>query len=50
MWRLLKVLIVLAILAALAFVAYAYLGPIFFAEDFAPPVEQVIKPVTLEAQ
>ncbi|KPP88867.1 MAG: UDP-glucuronate decarboxylase N-terminal [Rhodobacteraceae bacterium HLUCCA08] len=49
-WRLIKLVFALAVLAAIAFVAYAYLGPIFFAEDFAPPVEQVIKPVTLEPE
>lgn len=48
LWRLMKLLFALAILAAIAFVAYAYLGPIFFAEDFAAPVERVVKPVTLE--
>lgn len=50
MWRLIKLVFALAILGAIAFVAYAYLGPIFFAEDFAPPVEQVIKPVTLDTE
>ena len=49
MWRLIKFLAVLVILAAIAFVGYAYLGPIFMPADFAAPVEQVVKPVTLEA-
>ena len=47
-WRLIKAVLVLTIFAALGLIAYAYIGPIFFAEDFAPPVEQVTKPVTLE--
>lgn len=47
MWRLTKFLFVLVVLAAIAFVGYAYLGPIFTPADFAPPVEQVVKPVTL---
>ena len=47
MWRLIKFLVVLAVLAAIAFVGFAYLGPIFMPNDFAAPVEQVIKPVTL---
>jgi hypothetical protein len=50
MWRLIKAVLVLVVLAALALVAYAYVGPIFFAEDFAPPVEEVTKPVTLEVE
>jgi O-antigen/teichoic acid export membrane protein len=49
-WRLIKAVLVLTILAALGLIAYAYIGPIFFAEDFAPPVEQVTKPVTLEVE
>ena len=50
LWRLIKALLVLAVLAALAFVAYAYVGPIFFASDFAAPVQEVVKPVTLDTQ
>lgn len=49
LWRLIKLLCVLAILAAIAFVAYAYVGPIFMPNDFAAPVEEVVKPVTLGA-
>lgn len=47
MWRLIKFLFLLIVLAAIAFVAYAYLGPIFVPADFAPPVEEIIQPVTL---
>ncbi len=50
MWRLIKVLIFLAVLAGLALVAYAYVGPIFFPADFAPPVVDVNEPVVLEAE
>lgn len=49
-WRLILLVLALGVLAALAFIAYAYVGPIFFAEDFAPPVQEVIKPVTLEVE
>lgn len=48
MWRAFKVLIFLTALGALGLVAYAYIGPLFFAEDFAPPIEEVTKPVTLD--
>lgn len=48
MWRLIKVLLVLAVLAGLAFVAFAYLGPIFLADDFAPPSREVTEPVDLD--
>lgn len=47
MWRLIKFLFVLVILGGFAFLAFAYLGPIFMPDDFAAPVEEVIKPVTL---
>lgn len=47
MWRLIKVLFVLLVLLAIAFVGYAYLGPIFSPNDFAAPVQEVVKPVTL---
>ncbi|HKL70380.1 hypothetical protein [Salibaculum sp.] len=50
LWRLIKAVLVLTVFAALALIAYAYVGPIFFAEDFAPPVEQVTQPVTLEVE
>jgi len=48
MWRLIKFLLFLVVLAALALIAYAYVGPIFFPADFAAPVEEVTKPVTLD--
>ena len=48
MWRAIKVLIFLTALAAIGLIGYAYIGPLFFAEDFAPPLEQVVEPVTLE--
>jgi len=47
LWRLIKLLFVLAVLGAIAFVAYAFLGPIFVPADFAAPIEEVVKPVTL---
>ena len=47
MWRLIKVLLTLAVLAGLALVAYAYVGPTFLAEDFAPPARMVTTPVDL---
>ena len=50
MWRLIKALFFLAVLAALALIAYAYAGPLFFPGDFAPPSQQVTRPVTLETQ
>lgn len=48
-WYLIKLLFFVAVLGAVAFVAYAYLGPIFMADDFSPPVELRRIPVTLEA-
>lgn len=48
MWRVIKALIFLTAFAALGLIAYAYIGPLFFADDFAPPVEQVVNPVTLD--
>ena len=47
MWRLIKVLFVLAVLAGVAFVAFAYLGPLFMADDFAPALREVRAPVDL---
>ncbi|MBL4812153.1 MAG: hypothetical protein JKX69_07325 [Rhodobacteraceae bacterium] len=46
-WRLTKILFILLVLAALAFIAYAYLGPIFFASDFAAPAHEVTETVIL---
>jgi hypothetical protein len=50
MWRLIKTLFILVLLAAVAFVAYAYAGPLFFPNDFAPPSTQITQPVTLETK
>jgi len=50
MWRLIKALLFLIILGALALIAYAYVGPIFFPSDFAPPTEEVTRPVTIETE
>lgn len=47
MWRLIKALAFLVALAGVALVAYAYLGPIFFEDDFAAPTQEVSRPVTL---
>ena len=49
-WRLIKLLFYLAVLGAIGLVAYAYLGPVFFPDDFAPPLEDVAEPVTLGAE
>ncbi|MEJ6398187.1 hypothetical protein [Yoonia sp. 208BN28-4] len=49
MWRLIKLLVFLTALAAIGLIGYAYLGPIFTPDDFAPPVEQVVEPIVLEA-
>lgn len=46
-WYLVKLLFVVAVLCAIAFIGYAYLGPVFMADDFAAPVKQVTIPVTL---
>ena len=48
MWRIIKLLVFLAALAALGLIIYAYAGPIFFAEDFTPPVVEVSEPVILD--
>ncbi|WP_166582304.1 hypothetical protein [Rubellimicrobium sp. CFH 75288] len=48
MWRLIKVLLVLVVLAAVALIAYAYLGPLLFPADFAPPLREVVEPVDLD--
>ena len=48
MWRVIKALIFLTALGAIGLIGYAYVGPIFFADDFAPPLEQVVEPVTLD--
>lgn len=48
MWRLIKAILFLVIFAGVALVAYAYIGPIFFPDDFAAPTQEVTQPVTLE--
>ncbi len=48
MWRLIKALLFLIILAGVCLIAYAYIGPVFFPADFAPPAEEVTAPITLE--
>lgn len=48
MWRVIKALIFLTAIAAIGLIGYAYIGPFFFADDFAPPLEQVVEPVTLD--
>ncbi|EPX86179.1 hypothetical protein ruthe_00988 [Rubellimicrobium thermophilum DSM 16684] len=48
MWRLIKLLLILAVLAGIALVAYAYIGPLLFPDDFAPPLREVTKPVDLD--
>lgn len=48
LWRLIKALIVLAILGGLGFLAYAFVGPIFFPGDFAAPSATVTEQITLE--
>jgi hypothetical protein len=48
LWRLIKALFYLAVLGGIGLVGYAYLGPIFLPGDFAPPQQEVVKPVSLE--
>ncbi len=48
MWRLIKVLLALALVAAVTLVAYAYVGPFLFPDDFAPPQREVVQPVELD--
>ncbi|WIV52171.1 hypothetical protein QQG91_06950 [Marivivens sp. LCG002] len=50
LWKLFKALFILAILAGLGLVAYAYVGPLFFPNDFAAPTTEIVQPVTLNAQ
>ena len=47
LWRLIKVLFWLFVLGAIALVLYAYLGPIFMADDFRAPSETVTETVEL---
>ena len=48
MARLAKYLAFLILLAAVALVAYAYVGP-WFGADFSVPVQEIRKPVLLDA-
>ena len=50
MWRLIKALVFLTALAAIGLIGYAYVGPIFFPGDFAPPRVQVVEPVSLDLE
>ncbi len=47
-WALVKLALLLVVLAALGVLAYAYIGPVLFPDDFAAPAQQVVKPVTIE--
>ena len=38
---------VLVVLGSVAFIGFAYLGPIFMSEDFDPPQDEIVIPVTL---
>lgn len=46
-WRLIKAVFVLLVLGLLALIGYAYFGPVFMPQDFAPPVSTVTEPVNL---
>ena len=46
-WALVKAALILAVLAVLGVLAYAYVGPMLFPDDFAAPATEVTKPVTL---
>jgi O-antigen/teichoic acid export membrane protein len=48
MVRLIKYLLIFGVLAALGLVAYAYIGP-WFGADFSVPVQEIRKPVVLDA-
>lgn len=47
MWRLFKLLAVLIVLGGIGLVGYAYLGPIFFADDFKAPSSTVTEEIIL---
>jgi hypothetical protein len=49
-WRLVKLLLGLAVVAGIALVGYAYIGPVFFPQDFAAPTQEVTLPVTLDLE
>lgn len=48
MWRFIKIILYLLIIAGIGLIAYAYIGPLFFPDDFAAPTQEVIRPVTLD--
>ncbi|WP_172684819.1 hypothetical protein [Phaeobacter sp. 11ANDIMAR09] len=48
MVRLIKYLLIFGVLAVLALVAYAYIGP-WFGADFSMPLQEIRKPVVLDA-
>ncbi|MBQ2263104.1 MAG: hypothetical protein II336_17300 [Loktanella sp.] len=48
MWRFFKAIIFLVILLAIGMVGYAYVGPWLFPADFAAPMQEVTRPVTLD--
>lgn len=48
MVRLIKYLLIFGVLSVLALVAYAYIGP-WFGADFSMPVQEIRKPVVLDA-
>ncbi|SLN15681.1 hypothetical protein [Roseisalinus antarcticus] len=50
LWRLIKFLFVILILGGIALVGYAYVGPVFFPDDFDPQQSEIVLPVTLEPQ
>jgi len=50
MWKLIKALLYLAVVAGIAFVGYAYVGPVFFAADFAAPSQVIRQPVALDLE
>ena len=50
LWRLIKLLIFLTVLGGIGLVGYAYLGPIFFPQDFDAPQERIEQPVVLETR
>jgi hypothetical protein len=49
-WRLIKLFFWLVVLGGLALVAYAYVGPIFFPADFAPPAQEITETIPLPAR
>lgn len=47
MWRIIKGVFYLLVLGAVALLGYAYIGPVFFPQDFAPPAEEITESITL---